>query len=133
MRIIGKITAINTSDGQYNLVVLTKDNDSFNIKIKISDATDIKIGGIYQFDCDVIEHERTSYLVNTYVSVDKLEYIERNDLLRHFCNSSPLSLEDEEKEINKYINLLDNKIIKDITIYLINKFHNFYLNIYSFQ
>lgn len=124
MRIIGKITAINTSDGQYNLVVLTCENESFNIKIKIEDADDIKIGGIYQFDCDIIEHERTSYLVNNHIPADKLEYIERNNLLRHFCNSSPLSLEDEEKEINKYINLLDNKIIKDITIYLINKFHD---------
>ena len=124
MKIIGRITAINTSDGKHNLAVLTKDNETFNIKIKIEDSEDIKIGGVYQFECKVKEGERTGYYVYSHSSIENLELEEKNETLRSFYSSSPISLIDAENEINKYVNKLDNKIIKDITSYLINKFHD---------
>ena len=131
MKIIGRITAINTSDGKHNLAVLTKDNETFNIKIKIEDSEDIKIGGVYQFECKVKEGERTGYYVYSHTSIENLELEEKNETLRSFYSSSPISLIDAENEINNYLNKLDNKIIKDITSYLINKFHDdFY--VYSF-
>lgn len=124
MKIIGKVSAMNTSDGQYNLVIDTINDECYNIKIKINDAEDIQIGGIYQFECDIKTKDRTSYIVTSHQKADELEYKLRNETLRHFLHHSPLSLDEEEKEINKYIDLLDNKVIKDITLCLINKYHD---------
>ena len=58
----------------------------------------------------------------------KFDYEKRSDTLRSFYNSSPISREQSEKEIKKYLDKIENKIIKDITLDILNKYHDdFYI------
>ena len=120
MEFIGEIKAINTSDGIFNLACINKDGETKNLKLDQNNK--ITIGELYKFDYEVVEGERTSYHVKSFVRVLDLPFEEKNKHLREYYKSAPLECNDAKQEIDKYISMLDNKIIKDITVYLINKY-----------
>ena len=126
MEFIGEVKAINTSDGYYNLAVINKEGKSMNLKIK--PTKDVVIGTLYKFEYNVVEAERVSYWITSYTNVLNLPFEERDAVLREYYKSSPLSYEEAKKEIEGYLSQLDNSIVKEITKYLINKYHEeFYL------
>ena len=126
MKIIGKVNGINTSDGMLNIQVNNKDGITYNLKVSNSDGNDIKICGLYEFEVEVKEDVRTTYNILSYINVDEFDFKKKDTALREFFEKSPISLEESEKEINNYINIIDNKILKDITINLIKKHHDDY-------
>jgi hypothetical protein len=50
MIFIGKIAGINTSDGKLNLLVLDKDKNQMNLKVK--DGASLELGKVYAFEYD---------------------------------------------------------------------------------
>ncbi|MCR5350175.1 MAG: HD domain-containing protein [Acholeplasmatales bacterium] len=128
MIIIGKVIGINTSDNMYNISVEDKDKNVLNLKILQSEEIIPKINETYEFDCEVITKDRVSYNILSMTNAKEFDYKKKSDTLRTFYNASPISREDSEKEINKYLNMIENKIIKDITVDILNKYHDdFYI------
>ena len=120
MELIGIVTAINSSDGVYNLIVSDKDKNIMNLKISAEEGKKIKIGRAYCFKYDAVEGtERTSYKVTSYNDIENLALEEKDKSLRMFYKSSPLDIKTAKAEIESYVNKIENKIIKDITKYLL--------------
>ena len=126
MLIVGKVSGINTSDNQLNIQICNKDGITYNLKISSEEGSKLVINNIYEFSLDVVEGERTYYIINEFKNVNSFEFEKKNDSLRSFFEASPLSLKELEAEIEKYQNKIENKIIKDITVSLINKNHDNY-------
>ena len=127
MELVGIVTSISTSDGVYNLIVSDKDKNITHLKINPEDAANIQIGKAYSFEYDEVSgRERILNKVTSYTNVEKLPFELQDKTLRLFFKSSPLKLDDAIEEINKYIEKIKNPIIKDITKYLIDLYHDEY-------
>lgn len=123
MLFIGKISGINTSDGKINLLVVDKDKNQINLKIK--DDNNLVLGHVYAFEYEEIQgKERHSYNVISYKEVRELPLTLMDETLRNFYKSSPLSLEESEAEIEKYIARIENENIQKITKFLIFHHHD---------
>ena len=124
MVLIGKIVGINTSDNYYNLLISDEFGKNYNLKIDLSYKDAIRISHTYKFECMQIEgSERVTNKVTSFVEITEFPFEKRNEELRKFYQSAPISLEDAQNEVNNYINKIDNKIIRDITKTLIEKHH----------
>ena len=121
MHIIGKVSSINTSDNVLNLGVYDKDKNGINLKIEANAAVGIAIGLVYDFEYKVFEGERVSYWVTSFEAVESFETFKKDEVLRNFYPSSPISIEEAKGELESYINKIDNKIVREITINLIKK------------
>lgn len=124
MHIIGKVSSINTSDNVLNLGVYDKDKNGINLKIEANAAVGIAIGLVYDFEYKVFEGERVSYWVTSFEAVESFETLKKDEVLRNFYPSSPISIEEAKGELESYINKIDNKIVREITINLIKKYEN---------
>ena len=128
MNIIGKVIGINTSDGMLNLSVEDSEKKIVNLKLIQTEIIPVKINETYEFNCHIEENDRIHYMVDGVINAKEFEYEKRSDALRTFYKASPISRENSEKEINRYIKLIDNKIIKEITIKILEKYHDdFYI------
>lgn len=127
MELIAKVVGMNTSDGVYNLSVTDKANETYNLKISKDNISSIHIGNTYLFEYEDIEGtERTTHRVTRFVEATKLPLTEKDEALRSFYSSSPMSLEVEKKEIELYLSRIENKVIHDITEALIKKYEEDY-------
>lgn len=124
MRIIGKITGMNTSDGLINLNVSDEKQNQYNIKTSISTGSELLNGKIYVFDVNRVVGERITHQLTSVVPVDQLPLEERNVILRNFLPSANMSLEELKICVFNSINKIENKIIKEITIRLVEKYHD---------
>ncbi|MDE5546841.1 MAG: HD domain-containing protein [Anaeroplasmataceae bacterium] len=113
MQIIGKVVAINTSDGMANLSIVDQENAPWNIKASLE--LTFQIGHVYIFEVEKNLKERISYVVEKYEAVQNLSIEENDRFLRMFYPSSPYSLEDSKKVIYDAIAQIENKIVLDIT------------------
>ena len=124
MEIIGKITGINTSDGCINLAVQDQFQNLYNVKAEM-DVTEIaSVGKIYSFIVEKSVGERISYQLVSIKSVDDLEIENRDAVLRKFINSAPMDLTDLKNYIWSSIERIENKVVKAITAYLVEKYGN---------
>ena len=124
MIIVGIVSAINSSDGMQNVTIKTEEGIIRNLKVN-NDAK-ILIGKIYQFEFDEIIGERISYKVKGYSCVDDLDLENKDLVYRKFLKSSPLDINYAKEEISKYIEKIDNKVIYEITKYLIDKYYDIF-------
>ena len=126
MQVVGKISGINTSDNMINILVTDSNNNIYNLKTDQNTGSKFSINDVYEFDVIVKEGERTQYFINSYKNIMDFEFDKKNESLRNFYNSSPVGVKELEDDINNHIKLIKNKIIKEITEKLINKYHDDY-------
>lgn len=119
MRLIGKVVAINTSDGMHNISIIDEDELSYNLKASLD--IDFLIGHVYVFEVKKNYGERVSYQIEEFIKVDSLEMADADNILRKFFPYSDLSLEESKKIIYEYIEKINNEIIYNITKKLINE------------
>ena len=123
MLFIGKVSGINSSDGKVNLLVTDKDKNQMNLKVK--DESLVTLGHVYAFEYEEIKgKERSSYNVVSLKEVTDLPLTLMDETLRNFYKAAPISLEYAEAEIDKYISLIENENIKEITKFLIFTHHD---------
>ncbi|MDE6656606.1 MAG: HD domain-containing protein [Anaeroplasmataceae bacterium] len=113
MEIIGKVVAMNTSDGMENLSVLDQEGEAYNLKTSLDSV--FQIGHIYIFEVKKNIGERISYIVESYQAVMDLSLKESDAILRKFYPDASYSLEEAQKFIYEILDKIDNKIIYDIT------------------
>lgn len=123
MEFAGKVTAINTSDGLLNLTTVGAKGETMNLKITIEMSEGITIGHTYIFSYTVQSgSERASYMVQAFKEITELPFRQQNEALRNFYPQAPLSLEEAEAEVERYLNEINNGIIQDIAKHLIEKY-----------
>lgn len=113
MQIIGKVVAINTSDGMSNLSIVDHENAPWNIKAPLDQ--NFQIGYVYIFELKKSFKERISYLVEEFQSVDALSIEENDRILRMFYPGAPFSLEESKERIYGAIEKIENKILYTLT------------------
>ncbi len=126
MKVLGIVSAINQSDNMYNLIVKDKESNVYNLKINPSNSSGIKIGRLYEFICDEIVAERISYRIKEFKDAESFELEKRDQILREFYKSSPIEMKDAKEIVYSYIEKIDNKNIKDITLFLLKKYNDEY-------
>ena len=124
MKIIGKITGINTSDGLINLNVTDEKQNQYNIKTTPESSIELINGRIYVFEVNRVVGERISHQLTSVVSVDDLPLDERNVILRNFLPSASMSLDELKICVFDAINKIENKVVKEITYRLVEKYHD---------
>ena len=125
MELIAKVTGINISDDVTNLTVVDKDRNIYNLKI--NDPKNISKEHSYIFNYHVVKgSERNTNIIDSFKEITELGLEEADRDLRLFYNQSPISLKDAEDEIKGYVNKIDNKVIKEITKALIDKYYDKY-------
>ena len=118
MKVVGKIVGINTSDGLFNLLIVDQNEETYNLKTELNTFV---VGKVYEFEVEMNVGERISYSILKYINVEDLNYKKTDEILRNFLPSSPISLEEATTVVYSYIAKIDNKVIKSITKYLIDK------------
>ena len=123
MLFVGKVSGINTSDGRLNLLVVDKNKEQMNLKVK--GDSQISIGKVYAFEYDEVKgSERNSYVVKSYKEVTELPLTLMNETLRDFYKAAPISLEYSEMEINHYLSLIENEKVRKVCEFLIFTYHD---------
>ena len=112
MEIIGKVVAMNTSDGMENLSVLDQEGEAYNLKTSLDSV--FQIGHIYIFEVKKNLGERISYIVESYQAVMDLSLKESDAILRKFYPGASYSLEEAQKFIYEILDKIDNKIFCQI-------------------
>lgn len=125
MELIGKVVGINRSDKKYNLTV-EGISGTYNIKLEDEQKDLVETGFIYMFEVEMHDGVRISYHATSIKLVDKLSLDIKDEVLRHYLESSPLNKDESIKIIDNYINKIDNKILKDITRNIIDKYKDNY-------
>lgn len=120
MEIIGKISAINTSDGLSNLSVFDEEGTLWNIKASLDMI--FQIGHIYLFQVKKNIGERVSYFVTEYQSLEKLSIEKNDEILRKFFPTSPFTLEESKKIIYDAIESIQNEVVYKITKSLLDSY-----------
>ncbi len=124
MEIIALVQTKMSSDGLCNIQAIDKDKNQYNLKINFSKSENILLDHIYIFDCDIKAGQRTNYIIKDYKDVYEFKSEKLDEILRSFIKASPYSYEEGKKIVDEYINKIDNKVLFDITSYLVNKHHD---------
>lgn len=123
--IYGKIKGINSSDSLYNITIELDNGEAYNIKTK-EDPSNFKTGRIYKFK--VANHQKSernvSFLIEYCQACELTDPDEVDYIYRLFQSKCPLSKKKLEEGITSYLNCIENKVIKDITLSLIEKYKN---------
>ncbi len=126
MELIAIVKGINENDELTNITVLDKDGTIYNLKF-LNYNNSLKKEHTYLFKYhQVLGSERVANIIDDYTEITELPFEEEDDALRLFYTKSPISRDEAIKIVNEYINKIDNKIIKDITKSLIDKYHDEY-------
>ena len=122
--IYGRVKGVNTSDSMYNITVELADNSIMNLKTNKN--IDLRQGYIYKFEiAQNTNSERLVAFLMEYESVANMEDINEVDrVYRSFGSQNPLELKKLEDSIYSYINNIDNKILHDITLKLVDLYHD---------
>ncbi len=113
MQIVGKVVAMNTSDGLLNVSIVDEAKETWNLKANLEEP--FQIGHIYIFEVSQSFKERISYTIESYQAVSDLDMTSSDAYLRKFYAGSPISLEEAVEIIQNSIEEIQNPVIHDIT------------------
>ena len=113
MQIVGKVVAMNTSDGLLNLSVVDEEKVPWNLKANLEES--FQIGHVYIFEVSQSFKERVSYTIESYQAVSDLDMVSSDTYLRKFYAGSPIPLEEAVQIIQNSIEEIKNPVIHDIT------------------
>ncbi len=131
MIIEGKVENMNIGQDFFNCNVVTAKKEYYNIKLNKEQANEIRPERVYVFEVEIqIANDKTLYFLKEYR--DLLDEIEDPVLLKEklsaYYEFSSEPVEVLQKEIEKYLDSIKNKIIKEITLALYEKYKkSFYL------
>ena len=126
----GKVLQINESTyDTYPCNVLTEENETVIVRIP-KDKT-IFLNKVYQFKVIAVEFKDKVHLeAESFQIIGEMDLADnhREELLKFFYHYAPIKVEEISKDIDKAINKIENKVIKDITTTIYKKYRDdFYL------
>ena len=130
--IIGKVESINYGAHFCNTTVLTEDGEHINLKLDFSQLEELSLGKVYLFKTTAVYRAEDEIILKTN-EIFKIEEVVEGErlesILKYYYVYAPISTKEVREGIEKYLNKIDNKILKTITkkIYDANK-ANFYIH-----
>jgi 3'-5' exoribonuclease len=126
----GKVLQINDSTyDSYPVSVLTDENET--VIVRISQGKTISLNKIYQFKTKAIMFKEKTHLeVEEYKILGETDLTDnrKEELMKFFYHYAPIKVEEISKDIEDIIAKLNNKVIKDITETIYNRYReDFYL------
>ncbi len=126
MDLIAMVKGINESDELANITVVDDKGNVYNLKFVDYD-NNLQKEHTYLFNYHTVEgSERVANIIDSYKEITELPFEQEDSALRLFYAKSPIERTDAIKLVNEYIEKIENKIIKDITKALIEKYHDKY-------
>ena len=126
MDLIAMVKGINESDELANITVVDDKGNVYNLKFVDYD-NNLQKEHTYLFNYHAVEgSERVANIIDSYKEITELPFEQEDSALRLFYAKSPIERTDAIKLVNEYIEKIENKIIKDITKALIEKYHDKY-------
>lgn len=126
--VIGKIDGVNKGLHFSNISVLKRDNTLINIKLEKEELDKLEIGKVYLFKYNEVETE--TKINNVLVEVLRAEEALDKDTLEEVMNEmytyAPISMKDMRKEIEEFLNQIENEYIKIITNELYKKYEGYF-------
>ena len=122
-----KFEAINSSDSMYNLQFRVDKDNVINVKTK--DPVELEISKVYHitFNC-FFNGTRNQLVLQDYRDIVKCDLDEDSiKTLEKFYPYVSVGIPTLEKELDYYINSINNKVIKDIVLELFKKYRHDFL------
>ncbi len=125
-----KIETINNTTYETNtLRVLAENKEGYTLRI--DENAKVKLNSVYEFICKPIifkEREQLEVLEHTHIDDADITFERRQELMSAFYEYSPVDSNISKDIIESYLETLENKVIKDITMFIYKKHkRNFYL------
>lgn len=125
-----RVETINATTYETNtLRVLGEDKEGYTLRVDENEK--LKLSSVYEFTCKPIifkEREQLEVIKLTHIDDADISFERRQELMSVFYEYSPVDSNVSKEIIERYLKELDNKIIKDITLFIYNKHkRNFYL------
>jgi 3'-5' exoribonuclease len=126
----GKVLQKNDSTyDTYPVNVLTEESENVIVRIKTED--DVALNKIYYFETTATQFkDKVHYEVSSFTILGKKEVTDakKEKLLKFFYHYAPVNTEKLRSDIETIISNIENKVIKDITETIYNRFRDdFYL------
>lgn len=125
MIIEGKVENMNIGDNYFNCNIITAEGEKYNIKLTEEQAVKIKINRVYVFEVEVIEKDyyKTQYHLIAYNDLfDSVEDpIKIKERLKYYYDFSKLSIDEVKEKIEEYLDKIENKVIKELTVNIYNR------------
>lgn len=115
-----KVVSNNETTYETNTVsVLTEEKERLTLRIKKDEK--LQLNGVYFFEVkDIVFNEKEQFLIVSCESIDNRDIdIEiRQSLMTNFYEYAPLPIKEIKEIIERYLNKIENKVIKDIVMSL---------------
>lgn len=130
IQFFAKVVSNNETTYETNTVsVLTENREKITLRINKDER--LQLNAVYYFESVPIEfNEKEQLLIVSFESIDTkdLELEKRQQLMTCFYEYAPISIEEIKEIVERYLNKIENKIIKDIVMSLYNsRKEEFYL------
>lgn len=126
-KIYGKVDAINKGTTYANVSIILENKNRLNIKIDQCDDSMLQLGKIFEFETETfLREEAINYRALKIVSIEKvgLDSKTLNDILTNFYDYAPLPLNVMKKEVEVFLNKIENTILKQLTKFVYEKYQN---------
>ena len=126
----GKVNLINDSTYETYPVNVTTENNE-NVIVRLPQDSTIDINKIYFFKSIAVEFKDKIHLeVSEYSSIEDMDIVDlkKEKLMKIFYDYAPIKITTIKKDVEKTIENIKNKVIKDLTETIYNKYKKeFYL------
>jgi 3'-5' exoribonuclease len=130
--VIGKVESINKGSNYCNTSIILEDKSRFNVKLEMDDDSKLTIGKVYVFEVEsYLKEEVTLYKATKITAIEDhgLSNKAYNELMNSFYDFAPKPLMEIKLQIETFLNKIENKILKDVTIDVYERFQkSFYLH-----
>lgn len=126
----GKVLQKNESTyDNYPINVLTEESET--VIVRLSQSEDVSLNKIYYFETEAVQFkERVHYEAKKHTILGEMDESDarKEELLKFFYHYAPIEIEKIKKDIENVIDNLENKVLKDITVSIYNRYKDdFYL------
>ena len=130
--IIGKVESINKGDNYCNASLSLEDKKHFNVKLNMEDDQLLTIGKVFLFEVESYYREDVKQYKATKITpleTSSLTSDQKNKLYSAFYDYAPLPLKDIRTGIESFLSRIENKILKDVTTLVYEKYEaKYYLH-----
>ena len=118
-----KVVSNNETTHETNTVsVLTEKKEQLTLRINKEEK--LQLNAVFYFETEsIVFNEKDQLLINSFESIDtkELELETRQALMTCFYEYAPLPISEIKEIVEKYLNKIENKVIKDIIMFLYEK------------
>ncbi|VEU82885.1 HD domain-containing protein [Acholeplasma hippikon] len=126
-KVLGKVDSINKGANYANTSLILEDKSRLNVKLDQVDDSILQVGKIYEFELETyLREEVTNYRALAIRPIEDLglDSDTFNNIQSNFYDFAPLPLSVMKKEIEVFLNKIENKVLFEVTNNIYRKYQN---------